>query len=161
MGPDVSAPLIFPQLGPIYQSLAPVADTLIRVVVGLALMPHACRFCFGWFPETGSRILSIDLMVGALTRSGYRPPRLWAYVIAVTELAGGPLIALGLFTRPVALVVFIFLINAVIEHARFDGYFWNKLGLEYPMIWSAAMLFFVVHGGGHYSLDYWLLRHEF
>ena len=158
---DGSTPLFLPQMAPLYQAAAPVAETLIRIVVGLALIPHALRFCFGMFPNSGSRALSIDILKVGLERSGYRPGRLWAYAIAVTELAGGPMLALGLLTRPAAAVIFVFLLNAVIEHWRFDGYFWNKLGLEYPMIWSAAVLFFVVHGGGIYSLDSWLVGHEF
>jgi putative oxidoreductase len=158
---DHATPLILPQLGAFYQALAPAAETLIRIVVGLALVPHGLRFCFGWFPNSGSPILSLDLLEASLERSGYRPGRFWAYAITVTELAGGPMLALGLLTRPVALAIFIFQLNAVIEHARFHGYFWNRLGLEYSMIWAAATLFFVVHGGGPYALDSWLLGHEF
>jgi len=157
--PESSA-LLLPQLGPLYQALTPWVETFIRILVGLALVPHGMRFTFGMFPNSGSRALSLAALAGGLTRSGYRPPMLWAWAIAVLELVGGPMLALGLFTRPVALAVFIFLVNAVIEHARFDGYFWNKLGLEYCMIWSAASLFFVVHGGGIFSLDH-ALGYEF
>ncbi len=158
---DNAIPLIVPQMAPLYHALAPAAETLIRVVVALALIPHGLRICFGLFPNSGSRILSIELLVGGLERSGYRPARFWAMVVIATEFVGGPMLALGLLTRPVAAVIFVFLLNAAIEHARFDGYFWNKLGLEYPMIWSAAALFFVVHGGGPYSLDAWLVGREF
>ncbi|HUZ74465.1 MAG TPA: DoxX family protein [Stellaceae bacterium] len=158
---DGSTPLFLPQMGAVYQAVTPVAETLVRVVVGLALVPHALRFCFGLFPDSGSRILSFDILTAALERSGYRPGRVWALAIAATELAGGPLLALGLFTRPVALVIFIFHLNAMIEHWRFDGYFWNKLGLEYAMIWAAATLIFVVQGGGPYSLDAWLVGRQF
>ena len=34
-----SAPLIFPALGSLYQTLAPWAEALLRAVVGLALVP--------------------------------------------------------------------------------------------------------------------------
>jgi hypothetical protein len=34
-----ATPLIFPQLGPIYQALFPWAEALLRAVVGLALVP--------------------------------------------------------------------------------------------------------------------------
>ena len=158
---DGTIPLFLPQMAPLYHAAAPVAEALIRVVVGLALVPHALRFCFGMFPNSGSRALSIAALEVGLARSGYRPTWLWARAILVVEFAGGPMLAAGLLTRPVAAVIFIFLINAMIEHWRFDGYFWNKLGLEYPMIWSAAVLFFVIHGGGLYSLDSWLVGHEF
>ena len=49
--------------------------------------------------------------------------------------------------------LFVFFLGAAYDHARFDGYFWNKLGLEYPMLWGAVALFFVFAGGGAISLD--------
>jgi putative oxidoreductase len=153
--------LFLPQLGPVYQALAPWAETLIRIVVGLALVPHGCRFMFGMFPNSGVRALSIGALATMLKAHGYRPAPLWAWAIALLELVGGPLLALGLFTRPLALAAFIFHVVSVTEHWRFDGYFWNKTGLEYPMVWAACTLFFVIHGGGPYSLDSWLVGHEF
>ena len=81
---DASTPLFLPQLAPIYQAVSPVAETLIRAIVGLALIPHALRFCFGLFPNSGSRALSIDILTAGLERSGYRPGRFWAFAIAAT-----------------------------------------------------------------------------
>jgi len=156
-----TTPLILPQLGALYQALAPIAETLIRVVVGLALVPHGLRFTFGMFPNSGTKALTIGALANLLNAHGWLPGRLWAVAIATLELAGGPLLALGLLTRPIALASFIFLLMGVIEHWRYDGYFWNKLGLEYPMVWAAGTLFFVFHGGGPYSLDSWLVGHEF
>src|ERR1700722_7254423 len=98
-----STPLILPQLGALYQTLAPVAETLTRIVVGLALVPHGLRFSLGLFPNTGSRILSIGALAGLLDAHGYRPGRVWATAIAGLELVGGPCLALGLLARPLAL----------------------------------------------------------
>jgi putative oxidoreductase len=158
---DSSAPLIIPQLGPIYHAAAPYAVALIRVVLGLALVPHGLRFSFGMFPNSGSRALSLEALWTMLDAHGYRPGKFWAYSIAALELVGGPLIALGLFTRPLAFASFIFLVMGAIEHWRFDGYFWNKLGLEYPMVWAAGTLYFVIYGAGPISLDSWLVGYEF
>jgi DoxX len=47
------------------------------------------------------------------------------------QLVGGPLLALGLFTRIVAVPILIFLIVANVERWRVGRYFWNQLGLEY------------------------------
>ena len=62
------------------------------------------------------------------------------------------MLALGLFTRPVSIPIFILLVLSIKEHGRF-GWFWNKEGCEYPVIWAAASLYFLVRGGGPISLD--------
>lgn len=60
--------------------------------------------------------------------------------------------ALGPFTRPVSIPIFILLALPIYEHSKF-GWFWNKQGTEYPLIWAAASLYFLVRGGGPISLD--------
>ena len=50
-----ATPLIFPQLGPVYQALFPWAEALLRAVVGLTLVPHGLRSTFGMFPSTGAQ----------------------------------------------------------------------------------------------------------
>ena len=100
------------------------------------------------------------MLAKQLERSGYRPGMVWAVIVAVTEFIAGPLLALGLFTRPAALAVFLFMAGATIDHARFDGYFWNTLGLEYPLMWMVIALFFLAQGGGVLSLDHLLLGRQ-
>jgi putative oxidoreductase len=137
-----------------WQMLAPFADALLRVAVGLALVPHGLRNTFGFFPNTGVRALSVGELAKQLDESGYRPGTFWAPAISITQLFGGPLLALGLFTRPVAALVLAFLLVANIERWRVGKYFWNQLGLEYTLMWTIAAFAVLVHGGGRYSLDY-------
>ena len=73
-----ATPLFFPQLGHLYQSLAPWAEALLRVVVGLALVPHGLRNTFGMFPNTGVRSHNLTELAQQLDRDGYRPGRFWA-----------------------------------------------------------------------------------
>jgi putative oxidoreductase len=143
-----------PQLASVFQTLAPFADALLRVAVGLALVPHGLRNTFGCFPNTGVRAQNLAELAKQLEDSGYRPGKLWAVAISITQLVGGPLLALGLFTRPVAAVVLIFLIVANVERWRVGKYFWNQLGLEYTLMWTIAVFYVFVHGGGLYSLDH-------
>jgi putative oxidoreductase len=148
-----STPLIFPALAPLYQTLAPWAEALLRVAVGLALVPHGLRNTFGMFPTTGVRSHSVAELAAQLDRDGYRPGKVWAPAISITQLVGGPLLALGLFTRPVAFAVLIFLVVTNFERWRVGKYFWNQLGLEYTLMWTIAAFYFLVHGGGTISLD--------
>jgi len=144
------------QSPPIFQTLAPFADALLRAAVGLALVPHGLRNTFGFFPDTGVRALNLPDLAKQLDASGYRPGKFWAPAISITQLVGGPLVALGLFTRPVAAVVLIFLLAADVERWRVGRYFWNQLGVEYTLMWTIAVFFVLVHGGGLYSLDHLL-----
>ena len=143
------------------QTLLPFADALLRAAVGLALIPHGLRNTFGFFPKTGVRALNLTDLARQLDETGYRPGKLWAPAISATQLVGGPLLALGLFTRPVAAVVLIFLAVSNIERWRVGGYFWNKTGLEYTLMWTLAALYFLIHGGGAISLDRLLIGREF
>jgi putative oxidoreductase len=155
---DQSTPLIFPSLGPLYQSLAPWAEALLRAAVGLALVPHGLRNTFGMFPATGVHAHNLTELAAQLDRDGYRPGRFWAPAISLTQLIGGPLLALGLFTRLVALPIVIFLVVTNVERWRVGQYFWNQRGLEYTLMWTIAAFYFLVHGGGTISLDHLIGR---
>lgn len=154
-------PLVFPQLQGVYQTWAPIAEALLRVVVGLALVPHGLRNTFNFFPMSGQPLRSIRAMADYMDAQGYRPGMLWAPVISATQLIGGPLLALGLFTRLVAVPIVLFLLVSNIERWRVGKYFWNQLGLEYTLMWTVAAFYFLVHGGGPYSLDALLVGREF
>jgi putative oxidoreductase len=138
----------------LYQALSPFAYALLRVVVGLALVPHGLRNTFGLFPNTGAAALNLKELAAGLDRSGYRPGWFWAPAISITQLVGGPLLAIGFFTRPVALAVLLFLLVANVERWRVGKYFWNKLGLEYTLMWTIAAFYVLVQGAGLYSIDH-------
>jgi putative oxidoreductase len=150
---------VFPGIAGLYVALAPVVEAFLRVTVGLLLVPHGLRAGFGMFPNTGMPVNSMPMLIKSLDREGYRPGRLWAPVIVATEVIGGPLLALGLFTRAVSIPIFILLALSIYAHRR-DGWFWNTQGVEYPLIWTMGSLYFLVNGGGPLSLDH-LLGWEF
>jgi len=158
--PDPTTSLIVPGLAGIYAAFAPVAEALLRVIVGLALVPHGLRMTFGCFAGTGVKVDSLQSLAEQLDQTGYRPGWLWAPAISVTELLCGPLLALGLFTRPMAVPIFIFLAVSNIERWRVGGYFWNTQGFEYTLMWTVAEFYFLVRGGGLYSLDHFLIGWE-
>ncbi|HXF52670.1 MAG TPA: DoxX family protein [Hyphomicrobiaceae bacterium] len=147
------AHLLLAQFVDLSPALAPWSEALLRVLTGLALVPHGLRMAFGLFPDTGGPIRSLTQMAEALDTWGYRPGRLWAPLIAFTQLVAGPLLAVGLFTRAAALPVTVFLAVSCYERWRVGGWFWNTQGMEYTLLWAAAALYFLVHGGGALSLD--------
>ena len=144
--------LLFPALGGIYQALTPVAEALLRVITGLILVPHGLRAGFGMFRNTAMPINSLKKLGAAVAAAGYRPGLFWAAVVVGTEVIGGPMLALGLFTRIACVPIVILLVLSVVAHWR-DGWFWNTLGIEYPLLWAACALYFLVNGGGAISVD--------
>jgi putative oxidoreductase len=136
-----------PALGRLYVGLADIAWLLLRVVVGLNLVPHGMQKAFAAFGGPG-----MEGFAGALAKMGYPAPTVLAWLVMLTELGGGILIALGFLTRPAALAVVIFMAMAVLNHLS-RGFFWSTGGYEYPLMWGVAALFFLIRGGGPYSVD--------
>jgi putative oxidoreductase len=154
-------PLVFPQLSPLYQALVPWTEALLRAVVGLTLVPHGLRSAFGMFPSTGALSHNLTEFANELDGGGYHPGSFWALAIVLTQLVAGPMLALGLFTRLAALPIIVFLFVSNYERWRVGGFFWNKMGLEFTLMWTAAALYFLVHGGGTISVDHLLFGREF
>ena len=71
---------------------------------------------------------------------------------AYDDEEGGLLLVLGLFTRPAALFVVIFMLNAIYVTSA-KGFFWTAGGAEYSILILLSALYFLIRGGGACSLD--------
>ena len=112
------------------------AWTLLRVVGGLLFMQHGAQKLFGLLG--GKQVESMVSLFG---------------LAGVIEFFGGLLIALGLFTRPVA-----FLASGEMAVAYFMMHapngFWPIANRgELPVLFCFLWLFFAAWGAGPYSLD--------
>src|SRR5262249_21206510 len=85
-------------------------------------------------------------------RIGFTPGIFWGTLVGCTELIGGTLLVLGLFTRFAAAAVVIFIIMGV-EFTSGKGVFWTPGGSEYALLIGCFALVFLVRGGGAWSLD--------
>lgn len=134
--------LIIPALAPVYGSLGEFAETLLRVVAGLALVTHG-------FPK----ILNPLGPVGLVEKIGIfpGPPEMWAVLLSCTEFFGGILIALGFLTRPAALAAMIVLSVTIYFHwiVMSEGY----AGAEKSILWTVIMFYFVIRGANSHSVD--------
>lgn len=139
--------LYVPVLGAYYAKLDPYMLPMLRIVLGLILIPHGCQKAFGWFGGAGfARFTQIFESIG------YKPGALWVTVIILIELVGGICLVLGLFTRAVSLLVALFMLNAIwVTSAK--GFFWTAGGYEFSLLLLAVALVFTVRGAGDYSLD--------
>ncbi|WP_334151423.1 DoxX family protein [Hyphomicrobium sp.] len=134
--------LIIPFLGPVYGSLGDFAETLLRVVAGLALVTHG-------FPK----IMNPTGPVGLVESLGFfpGPAVFWAVLLSVTEFFGGILIAIGLWTRPAAFAAMIVLLVTVYFHWVLRGEGFG--GAEKSILWAAIMFYFAIRGANRHSVD--------
>lgn len=123
-----------------------VALALLRVASGLMFTQHAFPHLFG----------TLGGFQGEPGRAAETFSRSW--VAGVFELVGGPLLVLGLLTRPVA-----FLLSGTMAFAYFLVHaprgFWPILNRgEVPALYCFVFLFLAAAGPGAASLDGVLAR---
>ncbi|QLP98867.1 MAG: DoxX family protein [Rhodoblastus sp.] len=116
----------------------PYALALLRIVAGLIFMLHGAQKLFG-FP--------------AVSAGGMPPALSFMWFGGVLELVGGLLIALGLFTRPVAFVVSGEMAVAYWMFHAPKSFYPVLNGGDAAILYCFVFLLFVFAGPGAMSLD--------
>ena len=83
-----------------------------------------------------------------------------AYLTIFSESVAAACVALGLFTRVAALIVWIQMAVIITLFQWKFGYFWTNRGIEYALLWWLLLTAIFFRGGGQYSIDR-LLKKEF
>ena len=136
-----------PALGGLYARFDPFVLPLLRAGLGIILLAHGCQKLFGMFGGMG-----LNANAALFERLGYHPGMFWGTLVGCTETIGGSLLVLGLFTRPAALSIGIFMIFSI-HFTSAKGFFWSNGGMEYSILILLVALVFMIRGGGEYSLD--------
>jgi putative oxidoreductase len=132
--------------------------TLLRLALGIVILPHGLQKAFGWFGGYG-----ITGTIQGMNKFYSIPAALVLLVIAAEFLGGLGLLA-GLASRAAAGGLAAVLAGAVaLGHWR-SGFFMNWSGqqagegFEYHILAIAIALAVMVRGSGAFSLDRLLLR---
>ncbi|MBW4716589.1 DoxX family protein [Saccharothrix obliqua] len=128
---------------------------VLRVALGGVFLGHGAQKVFGVFGGPG-----IDGFAAELEALGYRSAGVFAWVVGITELAGGGLLVLGLFTPLAAAGVLGVMANVVA--IRYGGQlippdgarrFLNPDGVEQQVAYAAMAFALLFAGPGRASLD--------
>lgn len=121
---------------------------MARLYFGLGIAAHGVQKLFGWLGGYG-----VAGTGGWLESVGLRPGRLMALAAGFNETGGGLLLALGLL-GPIgpALILVNMLVATLVVHAR-NGFFTDKNGVEFPMLYGMGSLAFAAWGPGELSAD--------
>ena len=120
----------------------------LRLALAAVFLGHGAQKVLGSF---GGHGLS-EWTSGAAPFSFMRPAWLWLGLAAFSELIGGILVLLGLFTRVGAFFIACTMLTAVLGPHWPQGFI-AKGGYEYPLVLLAMCLALVIGGGGQASVD--------
>jgi putative oxidoreductase len=123
---------IIPFVAPIYRAIEPYAYTIIRIAAGAIFIPHGVQ----------------KLFFGAATTP-------LGYGTGVLELVGGALLALGILTRPIAILLLLH-VAAIILANYPKGWLWTRGGVQYHTFMFGMLLAVLIGGPGRYALGKWV-----
>jgi len=138
------ARLLYPGLAGFYENMLPIAETLVRIVVGVMFLMHVS----GKF-TAGPGAVAANVMA----KNGLEPALMWAYVIMFLESVGGVCLIIGLFTRFFAAALAIEMLVALLVVHLPKGYAAGAGGYEYVLLIGAVCFVYAIRGGGPYSVD--------
>ncbi len=144
------------QLNNLLSSLVATGDslaaTVLRLSLGLMILPHGLQKTLGWFGGHGFKG-----SMGYLTDS-VGAPWIFALLAILAESVGGLMLLTGFGTRPAALGVGAVMLVAAAQH-RSNGFFMNWFGqqkgegIEFHLLALGIAIALLILGGGRFSVD--------
>lgn len=118
---------------------APYAALLLRVSLGVLFLAHGLLLKVFTFTIPGT--------VAYFQSVGY--PGSFAYLVIAGEIGGGLALLLGLWTRPISLLLLPIMIGATLQHVGNGWLFTGQNGgWEFPVFWTIALLVQALLGNG-------------
>jgi len=136
--------LLYPGLAGFYETMLPIAGTLVRIVVGVMFLMHV---------STKFKLGADAVAANVFVKNGIEPALLWTYVIIFLESVGGVCLIIGLFTRFFAAALAVEMLVALLFVHLPKGYAAGGGGYEYVLLIGAVCFTIAIRGGGPYSVD--------
>jgi putative oxidoreductase len=122
---------------------APYGALLLRVSLGILFLAHGLLLKVLTFTVPGT--------VAYFQSVGY--PGFFAYLVIAGEIGGGLALILGLWTRPISLLLLPIMIGASLQHVAGGWLFTNHGGgWEFPVFWTAVLVTQALLGDGAFAL---------
>jgi putative oxidoreductase len=128
--------------------LSDVGILLIRILLGFLMSVHGTQKVLGWFggyglSETGAYFEAF----------GFRPGVRFAAAVGMSELSGGILLMLGLFTPFGSAAILMSMLLAIASVQSKYRFFTVAPEIELPLFYAVSAIGIAFTGGGAFSLD--------
>ena len=120
---------------------------VLRLGLGVIFIAHGLQKAFGMF--SGPGVKGFSEMLSGL---GFRSVLFWVYLAAYTELIFGLLLAIGLFTRPAAVLLLILILVAIYKVHLSKGLFLSNGGFEYTLLIACVCIALIILGAGKFGI---------
>jgi len=120
----------------------------LRMGLGVIFIAHGAQKVLGSFGGPGLKAFASFPAPFPFMK----PAWLWMGAAAISELLGGAMLLLGLFTRIGAFLIACTMLAAIIG-VHWPPFFADSKRVEYPLALLAGSLALLVYGGGRASID--------
>jgi putative oxidoreductase len=128
--------------------LSDVGILLIRILLGIVMSVHGTQKVLGWFGGYGLT------ETGAFFEEfGFRPGVRFAVAVGMSELSGGILLTLGLFTPFGSAAILMSMLLAIASVQLKYRLFTVTPEIELPLFYAVSAIGIAFTGGGAFSLD--------
>jgi len=122
-----------------------IALLLIRLIVGVVFFAHGAQKVLGLFGGHG-----LQATVAAMTKNGF--PIVVPYLVSFGELLAGLGLIFGFLSRIAAAGMFIEMLGAVLVVHWKNGFFNDKMGIEFPLTLCIVCLGILIAGPGRFAI---------
>jgi putative oxidoreductase len=116
---------------------------VLRIVTGIVFAAHGYQKFF---------LMGLDGTAGFFTQLGVPLPAAAAVLVATLELAGGIALALGIFTRLIAIPLAMDMLAAIFFFHAKNGFFVPS-GIEFVLMLMASSIALALGGPGAFAVD--------